>query len=128
MAAQDTRPPATLLALAEAFAPLQEAGLPDRETGLAFSLVYDYTVGFALSSPSSVNERRVRDAATRSKLHAFLRSLPPDRFPALVALGEYVWVNNRDQRFTTGLDTLVDGLEAARRQRRRGGSVRQASG
>jgi Tetracyclin repressor-like, C-terminal domain len=113
------------LALAEAFlAPLHEAGLPDRETGLAFSLVYDYTLGFALSSPSSVNEQRLRDAATRGKLHAFLRSLPTDQFPALVALGEYVWVDNRDQRFTSGLDTLVDGLEAARRRRRRDGSGR----
>jgi hypothetical protein len=88
---------------------------------LAFSLIYDYTLGFALSSPSSVNEQRVRDAPTRAKLHAFLRSLPADRFPALVALGEFVWVDNRDQRFTAGLDTLVDGLEAARR--RRGGSA-----
>jgi AcrR family transcriptional regulator len=114
------------LALADAFlAQLHEAGLPDRETGLALSLVYDYTLGFALSSPSSVNEQRVRDAATRGKLHAFLRSLPADRFPSLVALGEYVWVDNRDQRFTTGLATLVDGLEAARRRYRRGGSGRQ---
>jgi TetR/AcrR family tetracycline transcriptional repressor len=114
------------LALADAFlALLHEAGLPDRETGLAFALVYDYTLGFALSSPSSVNEQRVRDAAIRGKLHAFLRSLPADRFPSLVALGEYVWVDNRDQRFTAGLDTLVDGLEAARRRHRRGGSGRQ---
>jgi AcrR family transcriptional regulator len=110
------------LALAEAFlAPLQAAGLPGRETGLAFSLVYDYTVGFALSSLTSVNEQRDRDAVTRRELHAFLRSLPADRFPALVALGEYVWVDNRDERFTAGLDTLVDGLEAARRRRRRSG-------
>ena len=116
------------LALAEAFlAPLHEAGLPERQTGLAFSLVYDYTLGFALSGPTSVNEQRVRDAATRAKLHAFLKSLPADRFPALVALGEYVWVDNRDERFTAGLDTLVDGLEAARRRRRRGDRGRQPS-
>jgi AcrR family transcriptional regulator len=107
------------LALAEAFlAPLHEAGMPERQTGLAFSLIYDYTLGFALSSPTSVNEHRVRDAVTRGKLHAFLRSLPAHRFPALVALGEYVWVDNRDERFTAGIDTLIDGLEAARRRRR----------
>jgi len=113
------------LAVAEAFlAPLNEAGLPARQTGLAFSLVYDYTLGFALSSPTSINEQRVRDAATRRKLHAFLRSLPADRFPALVALGEYVWIDNRDERFAAGLDTLVDGLEAARRRHRRSGRQR----
>jgi hypothetical protein len=38
----------------------------------------------------------------------------PDRFPALVALGEHVWVDNRDQRFTGGLQVLADGLEHAR--------------
>ena len=111
------------LAVAEAFlASLQAAGLPERETGLAFFLIYDYTLGFALSTPTSVNEQRVQDAATRTKLHAFLRSLPPDRFPTLVAHGEHVWVDNRDERFAAGIDTLVGGLDAARRRRRRGGS------
>jgi AcrR family transcriptional regulator len=108
------------LALAETFlAALQSAALPERDTGLAFSLVYDYTVGFALSGPTSINEQRVRDAVTRRELHTFLRSLPADRFPALVALGEYVWLDNREERFTAGLDTLLDGLETARRRRRR---------
>jgi TetR/AcrR family tetracycline transcriptional repressor len=108
------------LALAEAFlAPLHTGGLPPRETGLAFSLLYDYTLGFALSGPTSINEQRLRDAATRSRLHTFLRSLPSDRFPALVAVGAHVWVDNRDERFTAGLDTLIDGLQAERRRRQR---------
>jgi len=111
------------LALAEAFlTPLQAAGLPERETALAFSLIYDYTLGFALSDRTSVNEQRVQDTATRHQLHAFFRSLPADRFPALAALGEHVWADNRDQRFTASLDTLIGGLEAARsRQGRRPG-------
>jgi AcrR family transcriptional regulator len=104
------------LALAEAFlAPLQTAGFGDREAGLAFFLLLDYTIGFAVSSPvTSVNEQRVRDEAIRTQLHEFFRSLPPDRFPALVALGEHVWVDNRDERFTAGLQVLVDGLEHGR--------------
>jgi AcrR family transcriptional regulator len=104
------------LALAEAFlSPLQAAGFGDREAGLAFFLLLDYTIGFAVSSPrTSVNEQRVGDAAIRTQLHEFFRSLPPDRFPALVALGEHVWVDNRDERFTTGLGVLVAGLEHAR--------------
>lgn len=105
------------LALAEAFLSLlQAAGFADREAGLAFFLLVDYTVGFAVSgTPTSVNEQRLRDAAIRTQLHEFFRSLPPDRFPALVALGEHVWVDNRDERFTAGLDVLVGGLEQARR-------------
>ena len=105
------------LAVAEAFlGPLQAAGFGEREAGLAFFLVIDYTTGFAASSPPiSTNEQRVRDEATRTRLHEFFRSLPADRFPALVALGEHVWVDNRDERFTVGLDVLIDGLERARR-------------
>jgi AcrR family transcriptional regulator len=104
------------LALAEAFLePLQAGGFGDREAGLAFFLLVDYTVGFAVSTPAtSVNEQRVRDPATRAQLHEFFRSLPPDRFPALVALGEHIWVDNRDERFTAGLQVLADGLEHAR--------------
>jgi AcrR family transcriptional regulator len=104
------------LALAEAFlGPLQAAGFGDREAGLAFFLLLDYTIGFAVSSPTtSVNEQRIRDDAIRAQLHQFFRSLPPDRFPTLVALGEHVWVDNRDERFTAGLQVLVDGLEHAR--------------
>jgi AcrR family transcriptional regulator len=102
------------LALAEAFlATLQQAGLPNRETAQAFSLVYDYTLGFALSDRTTVNEQRVQDTATRRQLHAFFRSLPAGRFPALTVLGQHVWASNRDQRFTAGLDTLLAGLQAA---------------
>jgi AcrR family transcriptional regulator len=102
------------LALAEAFlTPLVAAGLSDRETALAFSLIYDYTLGFALSDRTTVNEQRVQDAATRHQLHAFFRSLPADRFPVLADLGEHVWADNRDERFTASLDTLVRGLQAA---------------
>jgi Tetracyclin repressor-like, C-terminal domain len=70
------------LALAEAFlAPLQAAGLPGRQAALAFRLIYDYTLGFALSDRTSPGEQRVQDSATRAELHAFLRSLPASRFP-----------------------------------------------
>jgi AcrR family transcriptional regulator len=100
------------LALAEAFLqPLQAAGFTNHHAGLAFFLLLDYTIGFAVTtSATSVNEQRLRDPATRTQLHQFFRSLPPDRFPALVALGHHVWVDNRDQRFATGLEVLLAGL------------------
>jgi AcrR family transcriptional regulator len=102
------------LAVAEAFlAPLIAAGLPGRRAALAFRLVYDYTVGFALGDPTSPAEQRLRDTATRQELHGFLRSLPANRFPTLAAYGIYAWANDRDQRFDAGLDTLFRGLQAA---------------
>jgi AcrR family transcriptional regulator len=108
------------LALAEAFlAPLHVVGLPGRQAALAFRLIYDYTLGFALSDPTSPGEQRVQDTATRAELHAFLRSLPAGRFPALAALGAYAWADDRDQRFTASLDTLIAGLRATLRPRTR---------
>ncbi len=104
------------LALAEAFlAPLHAAGLPGRQAALAFRLIYDYTLGFALADPASPAEQRLRDTATRQQLHAFLRSLPAGRFPTLAAHGVHAWVGDRDQRFAAGLDTLLRGLQADQR-------------
>jgi AcrR family transcriptional regulator len=110
--ARDPVSPASLT-LAEAFlAPLGAAGLPARQAALGFRLVYDYTVGFALGDLTSPAERRIADTATRQELHAFLRSLPASRFPALADHGPLAWDNDRDERFSSGLDTLLRGLQA----------------
>jgi len=104
----------TSLELAEAFlAPLLAAGLSGREAALAFRLIYDYTLG--LADPASPAEQRLRDTATREQLHAFFRSLPAERFPALAAYGVHAWDGDRDQRFSAGLETLLRGIEAHRR-------------
>jgi hypothetical protein len=95
---------------------LHAAGLPERQTARAFRLIYDYTIGFALSDRASVSEQRIQDSTTRRELHAFLRSLPADRFPVLAVLGEYVWIDDRDERFTASLHTLITGLVAAKPQ------------
>jgi len=106
------------LTLAEAFlASLQAAGMPGRQTALAFRLIYDYIAGFSLSDPSSAAEQRVRDATTRRELHAFLRSLPASRFPALITLGEHAWADDRDDRFTAGLSAIIAGLQALQSSR-----------
>ena len=104
------------LALAEAFlAPLLAAGLPGRQAALAFRLIYDYTLGFALADPASPAEQRLSDSAARQQLHAFLRSLPASSFPTLAAHGTHAWADDREERFTSGLDTLICGLQAAQR-------------
>ena len=101
------------LALAEGFlASLKGVGLSHHQTALAFRLIYDYTVGFSLDRDSTA-EQRVRDTAIRQEMHAFLRSLPTSRFPALAAQGNYVWADDRDDRFAAGLHTLIAGLQAS---------------
>jgi AcrR family transcriptional regulator len=101
------------LALAEAFLrPLHAAEFTHEQAGHAFFLVVGYTLGFEVGNTNtSANQQRVQDPATRDQLHQFLRSLPEDRFPTLVTLGPRIWLDNRDERFTSGLDALVDGLK-----------------
>jgi hypothetical protein len=41
--------------------------------------------------------------------------LPASRFPTLATRGTYAWANDREERFTSGLDTLMCGLQAAQR-------------
>jgi TetR/AcrR family tetracycline transcriptional repressor len=102
------------LALAEAFlTPLHEAGQPARQAGLAYRLVYDYTVGFALGDRATVGEQRLQDAQTRREFTAFLRSLPTDQFPLLAVIGEQVWTSDRGERFAAGMRTIVAGLRAS---------------
>jgi Tetracyclin repressor-like, C-terminal domain len=48
-------------------------------------------------------------------VHAFLRSLPASSFPTLAAHGALAWTDDREERFTSGLDTLIRGLQAAQR-------------
>ena len=109
--ARDPISPASL-ALAEAFLePLHAAGLPARQAVLAFRLIYDYTAGFALADPTSPAEQRLADPATRRELHTFLRALPASRFPALAAHGALAWTNDRDQRFSAGLEALLRGVQ-----------------
>jgi AcrR family transcriptional regulator len=112
---RDPLSPASL-ALAEAFlAPLHTAGLPGRQAALAFRLIYDYTLGFALAGPASPAEQRLSDSAARRQVHAFLGSLPASSFPTLAAHGTHAWADNREERFTSGLGTLIRGLQAAHR-------------
>jgi Tetracyclin repressor-like, C-terminal domain len=89
--------------------------LPGRQAALAFRLIYDYTLGFALADAASPAEQRLGDSAARQQLHAFLRSLPASSFPTLAAYGAYAWADDRDERFTSGLNTLIRGLQAAQR-------------
>jgi AcrR family transcriptional regulator len=99
------------LTLAEAFlSPLHAAGLPGPQAALAYRLIRDYTLGFALGDRTTASEQRIQDTATRRDLHTFLRSLPADRFPVLATLGEHVWADDRDERFTASLRILLNGL------------------
>lgn len=104
------------LTLAEAFLrSLHAAGFRHHQAGHAYFLIVGYILGFEVGNTrTSANQQRVQDPTTRKQLHRFLRSLPTDRFPTLATLGHHVWLDNRAERFATGLDVLIDGLKQRR--------------
>src|SRR5260370_341977 len=59
--------------------------------------------------------RRLGDSAARRRLPPFLRPLPASSFPTLAAHGTHAWADDREERFTSGLDTLICGLQTAQR-------------
>jgi AcrR family transcriptional regulator len=104
------------LTLAEAFLrSLHTAGFGHRQAGHAYFLIVGYILGFEIGNTrTSANQQRVQDPTTRKQLHRFFRSLPTDRFPTLATLGHHIWLDNRDERFTAGLNVLIDGLQQRR--------------
>jgi TetR/AcrR family transcriptional regulator, tetracycline repressor protein len=101
------------LALAEAFlAVLHAGGLSQRQAATAYHLIRDYTVGSVLGDQEPAGEQRLRDPVTRERLREFLAALPGDGFPRLRAAGESLWTDDRDERFSANLGTLVAGLRA----------------
>ena len=72
------------------------------------------------AAPPRVNEqrrpgRRDQEQTPHVPPVAAARPLPRPGRPRRA----HVWVDNRDERFTAGLDTLIDGLQAQRRRRQR---------
>ena len=104
------------LALAEAFlAALHAAGLPGRPAALAFRLIYDYTLGFALAGPPRPPSNALATARPDSNSTHSSAPCLPSSFPTLAKYGTYAWADDRDERFSSGLDTLICGLQAAQR-------------
>ena len=98
------------LALAEAFlAPLQAAGLPGRQAALAFRLIFNYTLGFALSDRTS--HRRAARPGQRHQSTSCTPSCapcPPAGSPHSPPPSAHTpRPGDRDQRFTASLDTLI---------------------
>ncbi|WP_426403676.1 TetR/AcrR family transcriptional regulator C-terminal domain-containing protein [Streptomyces sp. R-07] len=52
------------------------------------------------------------EGAERDQMEAYFASLPPERFPHLVALAGTLMTGDADERFDFGLDVVVAGLAA----------------
>ncbi|MBX6386944.1 MAG: TetR/AcrR family transcriptional regulator C-terminal domain-containing protein [Microbispora sp.] len=92
---------------------LAAAGLPKRVLAISGDLLSTYIAGFALEE--SLWQQRYREAGSswhkiREEINGYFASLPPDRFPHLVALANLMIDESNDYRFKLGLEIILRGL------------------
>jgi AcrR family transcriptional regulator len=96
---------------------LRAGGLSDRTVGLGIDQLILYVSASAfedgLFEQSGMTQQEIDDYF--DDVHAFIASLPGDRFPVLTSLGDELTGHDADERFKFGLDVLIAGLEAVDR-------------
>jgi AcrR family transcriptional regulator len=96
---------------------LREAGLPDRTVAMFGDLAglyvgaYAFEESLGLASPTGED---LPPEEVLAMLGEYWASLPQDRFPHTLALGDRLFEGGPDERFEFGLDVLIRGLESLR--------------
>ncbi|MGR6916505.1 TetR/AcrR family transcriptional regulator [[Actinomadura] parvosata] len=99
---------------------LIEAGMPPMEASLAMDRLSLYLIGDAYEG--SLHRARMRAAGMSSpeeyfeafvgQISAYYRALPGERFPHLQAHVADLTAGDGEERFTYGLELMLDGIEA----------------
>ncbi|MEU7691609.1 TetR/AcrR family transcriptional regulator [Microbispora hainanensis] len=89
------------------------AGIPRHVLAISGDLLSTYINGFALEE--TVWQERYRESQgswdkLREEINGYFASLPPDRFPNLVALADIMMDESNDYRFELGLEIILRGL------------------
>ncbi|AHH99725.1 TetR/AcrR family transcriptional regulator [Kutzneria albida] len=113
--ALDTLIPATehSFVLAEAMLGLMRAGgVPDRLVAIGFDVLSLYCTAFAVEvnavRSGEVSPEQLRERG--EQMGRYVAALPPDRFPALLAMGHLLGEGDGEQRFDAALDLIIGGL------------------
>jgi AcrR family transcriptional regulator len=110
------------LVLAEAILTLLRAGgLPDRVTAFGVELVFLQINAIVLDEAAYPDDIKAQMREQTSQYHAYLASLPTDRFPNLTDLADTLTAGNTDDRFDFRMRVLIDGLRAQTNQKPRYG-------
>jgi AcrR family transcriptional regulator len=91
---------------------LLDAGFTHKDAAYAGFLLNDYVVMFVLEEAQFANaaaQRASEDAS--SSVHKWMNTLPPEEYPSVVALADYLIAPDMDERFRFGIEILRHGLE-----------------
>ena len=102
---------------------LRSGGLSVEETTTAYHMLVGYVQGHAMLETAGLmaGDPGPEHAAEHD---AFLRMLPPDRFPRMAEMLPYLKQCDHEAEFEYGLDVLLAGLDAKLGHRRAGYSAR----
>jgi TetR/AcrR family tetracycline transcriptional repressor len=92
---------------------LLDAGFSHQDAAYAGFLLTDYVTMFVVEETqyaSGAAEHAAEDAATG--VQTWAGALPPNEYPSLVALADYLTEPDEDERFRFGIEILRNGLEA----------------
>ena len=92
---------------------LRASGLPDAQVVVAFDVLSLYCTAFAVEANAMLTgEFSEAEIAERSRqLGEYMASLPPDRFPALLAMGPLLGSGDGEHRFLAAIDLAIAGIE-----------------
>jgi TetR/AcrR family transcriptional regulator, tetracycline repressor protein len=88
---------------------LRHAGLSDEAVADAGWVFNTYVTGFVLDETMPQSTSR---EDTAHQVATWFSSLPPERFPNIVAVADPLLDGDTTRRFTFGLNAFLDGLEA----------------
>lgn len=99
----------SMLAVSERIlAELRAAGIPDQVAAYVGDLGGLYIGGFAYELDIAPQGDQAADMV--AGIAAWMRSLPPDRYPNTVALADKMTAGTIDDRFEWGLDVIIRGI------------------
>jgi AcrR family transcriptional regulator len=90
---------------------LLAGGVTPRDAAWACDILPLITVASAVET-ATYQERGAEQGAVAGEIAAVFTSLPADRYPNLVRLGDDLVSGDGDERFHFGIDTFLDGLVA----------------
>lgn len=94
---------------------LLNAGFSPRDAAYAGFLLSDYVTTFVVEETRFSSEDQ--EAQIEQIYTNWLAALSPEEFPTLRSLAGHLLTDNADERFSFGMEVLLDGLEMKRRNR-----------
>jgi TetR/AcrR family tetracycline transcriptional repressor len=92
---------------------LLDAGFAHKDAAYAGFLLNDYVVMFVSEETQDANAEADSAAEDSSSgVHNWVEALPPNEYPSVVALADYLMEPAGDERFRFGIEILRNGLEA----------------